>query len=189
MKARVSVEGGNLVLDRGGAKAVLEEQSRTRYLVHGGGADGLELTFEADEAGAVEQIDVDTETYQPYVEDTRPVDEKASLLGRWSGSYVHPHGYFKMNLDVEKNRASVSDMSGNMVPLLSVKAERGRLEGEATFKALPGYVGWGASEFQVRLALAAMGGGLEGRMDFKSDTGDSAVPLTLKRGKQASTPL
>ena len=183
MRAKVSVEEGNLILDRGGAKAVLEEQSKTRYLVHGGGSDGMELTFEMDEAGAVKQIDVDTETDQPYVEDTRPVDEKASLLGRWSGSYVHPHGYFKMILDVDKNRASVSDMLGKMVPLTSVKAERGRLEGEATFKALPGYMGWGASEFQVRLALAAKGGGLEGRMDFKSDTGDSAVPLTLKREK------
>jgi len=183
MRANVSVQEGNLVLERGGAKAVLEEQSRTRYMVHGGGADGLELTFEVDESGAMKQIDVDTETYQPYVEDTQPVDEKASLLGRWVGSYVHPHGYFKMALNVERDRASVSDMLGNMVPLHSVKAEKGRLEGEATFKALPGYVGWGASEFQVRLALAARGRGLEGRMDFKSDTGDSAVPLTLKREK------
>jgi CubicO group peptidase (beta-lactamase class C family) len=183
MRVKVSVEDGNLVLERGGAKAVLEEQGRTRYLVHGGGADGLELTFELDESGAVKQMCVDTETYQPYVEDTRPINEKASLQGRWVGSYVHPHGYFEMTLDVERDGASVSDMSGNMVPLTSVKAEEGRLEGEATFKALPGYVGWGASEFQVKLSLAAKGGKLEGRMDFKSETGDSAVPLTLQRGK------
>jgi len=42
-------------------------------------------------------------------------------------------------------------------------------------------VGWGASEFQVKLTLAAKGGKLEGRMDFKSDTGDTAVPLVLRR--------
>ena len=180
VKAKVSVEEGNMVLERGGAKAVLEELSRTRYLVHGGGADGLELTFELDESGTVKQIDVDVETYQPYVEDTRPVDEEASLLGRWVGSYVHPHGYFTVVLEVEDGGAMVTDMSGERVPLTSVKADRGRLEGEATFKALPGYVGWGASMFQVRLTLAAKGGGLEGRIHFKSDTGDTAVPLILR---------
>ncbi|TRO54132.1 serine hydrolase [Candidatus Bathyarchaeota archaeon] len=179
--AKVRVEGGNLILERGGAEATLEELSKTVYLVHGGGSDGLEFTFEVDETGAVKQLDVDTETYRPYGEDARPIDEKASLLGTWTGNYVHPHGYFKMSLVVEESGASVSDMSGSMVPLKSLRAGGGRLEGETTFKALPGYVGWGASEFQVKLTLAVKTGELEGRMDFKSATGDSAVPLTLKR--------
>lgn len=181
LRARVSVEEGNLILERGGAKVTLEEMSKTRYLVHGRGSDGMELTFEVDETGAVKQLDIDTETYQPYVEDTRPVDEKASLLGTWSGSYVHPHGYFKMTLAVDESGGNVSDMSGRSVPLTSMIAGNGRLEGEATFKALPGYVGWGASEFQVKLTLAVKSGKLEGRMDLKSDTGDSAVPLSLER--------
>jgi hypothetical protein len=62
-----------------------------------------------------------------------------------------------------------------------MRAGNGRLEGEATFKALLGYVGWGASEFQIKLTLAVKNGKLEGRMDLKSDIGDSVVPLSLER--------
>jgi len=48
-------------------------------------------------------------------------------------------------------------------------------------KIPPEYVGWGAEEFEAKLDLAAIEGGLEGRISFKSDIGESTVPLILSR--------
>jgi len=180
--AHIKIENGNLILERGTEKAYLERLDETRYLVHGGASDGMELTFEFDQNGAAKQFDLETEVFPKFVEDTRPIEESADLIGMWHGNFVHSYGYFTMDLRIEgKERASTTDMVGNIVYLSDFKADRGRVTGVFTSKVPPEYVGWGAEEFEAKLHLAAIGGKLEGRIAFKSDIGESTVPLILSR--------
>jgi len=178
----IKIENGNLVLERGSEKAYLERLDEERYLVHGGGSDGMELTFEFDEKGFSKQIDLETETFQRFIEDRRPIDEGAVLTGIWHGNYVHPYGYFKMELRIDSDtRASATDMAGEFKTLSNFEAKNGRVTGGFRFKNIPGYVGWGADEMEANLDLVAIEGRLEGRMTIKSDIGESTVPLILSK--------
>jgi len=182
--AHIKIENGNLILERGTEKAYLERLDETRYLVHGGASDGMELTFEFDQNGVAKQFDLETEIFPKFVEDTRPIEESADLIGMWHGNFVHSYGYFTMDLRIEgKECASTTDMVGNVVYLRDFKADRGRVIGVFTSKIPPEYVGWGAEEFEAKLHLAAIGGKLEGRIAFKSDIGESTVPLILSRNQ------
>lgn len=183
-KGQVKLEGNVLVLERGPEKSYLEKLDETRYLVHGGGSDGKELTFELDEKDIAKQFDLETEVFRRYSEDKRPVDRSADLTGTWHGDYVHPHGYFTMDMRVEsQTNAAVADMDGKTVPIKGFKADQGKVTGTTTFKVLPNYVGWGANEFQVTLDLAAIEGRLEGYVNFKSKIGESKVQLILTKVK------
>ena len=178
----IIVEGGNLILERGREKAYLEKLDEARYLVHEGGSDGMELTFEFGEGDVAKQFDLETETFPRYVEDKRPIDETEDLIGTWRGSYVHSYGYSTMNLKIEsRTHASVTDMQGNEVPVGDFEAHRGRVTGMMRFKVSPEYVGWGAEEFQITLNLSAIEGKLEGNMNLKSEIGESVVPLVLSK--------
>ena len=178
----VKAEKGSLILERGREKAHLEKLDESRYLVHGGGSDGMELTFEFDKKGAATRFDLETETFPRFVEDKRPIDKEERMIGTWRGDYVHSYGYFTMNLKIDSQiHASATDMQGNVISVSSFKAHRGRLTGEMRFKVPPEYAGWGADEFQATLDLAAIEGRLEGKMHLKSEIGESVVPLTLSR--------
>lgn len=178
----IKVEEGVLVLERGAEKAYLEQLDESRFLVHGGPSDGMELTFELDRNGVAKQFDLETEVYPRFVEDRRPIDEGADLTGMWQGNFVHPYGYFTIDLRIEgKELASTTDMTGNIVHLRDFKADRGRVTGVFTSKVPPEYVGWGAETFEAKLDLAAIGGKLEGRITFKSHIGESTLPLILSR--------
>jgi len=180
--AHIKIENGNLTLERGTEKAYIERLDEPRYLVHGGASDGMELTFELDQNGVAKQFDLETEVFPRFIEDRRPIEEGADLIGMWHGRFVHSYGYFTMDLRIEgKERASTTDMVGNVVYLCDFKADRGRVTGVFASKIPPEYVGWGAEEFEARLHLAAIGGKLEGRVAFKSDIGESTVPLILSR--------
>jgi len=179
---KILIEDGNLVLERGAEKAYLEELDKERYLVHGGASDGMELTFEFDEEGAPKQIDLETETFQRFFEDKPLIDEDAILTGVWHGNYVHPYGYFKMELRVDsETQASAMDMNGTFRTLSNFKAKNGRVVGVFRFKNIPGYVGWGASDMKAELDLVAIEGRLEGRMTIKSDISETTVPLKLSK--------
>lgn len=181
-RVQVDVDDGNLILQRDSEKAYLEELDDTRYLVHGGVIDGMELTFEFDERDMVKQLDLETETYTPLLEDKRKIEEDTELTGTWHGNYVHPHGYFTMDLTIyDKERASATDMGGNSIPLTDFKAHLGRVTGSFRFKILQGYTGWGADEFEAKINLAAIEGGLKGHMELKSEISKSIVPLTLTK--------
>jgi len=188
MKVEIKIEEGNLVLQRGVEKAYLERIDKMRYLVHGGSSDGMELTFEFDGDGSVKQFDLETETFKPFVEKKLVIDEKTDLIGTWHGNYVHPYGYFTMELKIEDEmRATVTDWNGVTKPLTNFKAHRGRVSGSFSFKNLPGYIGWGISEFEANLDLVAVAGKLEGLMTLKSDTGEeSAVHLILSKNQYHS---
>jgi len=180
--AHIKIENGNLILERGTEKAYLERLDETRYLVRGGASDGMELTFELDQKGVAKQFDLEAEIFPKFVEDKRPIEETADPIGMWHGNFVHSYGYFTMDLRIEgKERASTTDMVGNIVYLSDFKADRGRVTGVFTSKIPPEYVGWGAEEFEAKLHLAAIEGKLEGRIAFKSDIGESTVPLILSR--------
>jgi CubicO group peptidase (beta-lactamase class C family) len=181
-RAQVKLKENFPVLERGSAEAYLEKLDETRYLVHGGASDGKEFTFEFDGKGIAKQFDLETETYTRYSEDKRPIDEDADLTGVWRAEYVHPHGYFTMKLRIEsQTSALVTDMDGNMVQVMDFKADRGKVGGNAKFKVLPEYAGWGADELQVTLSLAAIQGKLEGYMNLRSRIGESKVPLILTK--------
>ena len=183
-KVQIKVEEDIAVLERGSEKSFLERLDEARYLVHGGGSDGKELTFELDEKGIAKQFDLETEVFRHYSEDKRPVDRSADLTGTWHGDYVHPHGYFTTDLRIEsQTNAAVADMNGKMVPIKGFKADQGKVTGTTTFKVLPNYVGWGANEFQVTLDLAAIEDRLEGYVNFKSKIGESKVQLILTKVK------
>jgi CubicO group peptidase (beta-lactamase class C family) len=181
-KAEIKLEENALVIERGSEKACLERLDKARYLVHGGGSDELELTFEFDSRGTVRQFDLDTEVFQRYVEDKRLVDTKADLRGVWRGEYVHPYGYFTMDLII-KDPVSVSatDMLGNVVQISDFKSDQGRISGTTKFKIPPDYVGWGAEEFDVTLNLACIERKLDGYMSLKSRIGESKARLILAR--------
>ena len=181
-RVQVDVDDGNLILQRDSDKAYLEEIDEIRYLVHGGAVDGMELTFEFDERGMVKQIDLETEAYTRFIEDERAIEEDADLTGTWHGKYVHPHGYFTMDLTIyNKDRASATDMGGNTVPIIDFKAHLGRVKGSFRFKILPGYTGWGADEFETKINLSAIKGRLEGHMELESEISKSNVPLVLTK--------
>ena len=178
----VKIGDGNLILQRGSEREYLERLSKTKYLVHGGGSDGMELTFEFDEKGLARQFDLETESFPRYVKDKRPIDESADLTGTWRGEYVHSYGYFTMNLRIEDQvSASTEDMVGNKVHISDFKADRGKVTGIFRSKIPAEYVGWGAEEFEAKLELAAIEGKLEGRVTLKSEIGESIVPLTLSK--------
>ena len=178
----VTLDEGNLILKRDSEKAYLEEIDETRYLVHEGLIDGMELTFEFDEEGKVKQLDLETEAYDLVLDDDQKVDEDAELTGTWRGNYVHPHGYFTMDLIIyDKAVASATDMRGNSMPLKDFKASLGRVTGSFRFKILPGYTGWGADEFEAKINLAAVEGRLKGSMELESEISKSIVSLTLTK--------
>jgi hypothetical protein len=119
-----------------------------------------------------------------YPEDKRPIDEEANLAGIWRGEYVHPHGYFTTELRIEsQTSASITDMYGNIVRVMDFRVDRGKVGGNAKFKVLPDYVGWGADEFQVTLSLAAIEGRLDGYMGLRSKIGESKVRLVLAKAR------
>lgn len=176
----VIVDEGNLFLQRESEKFYLEEIDETRYLVHGGKSDGVELTFEFDEEGKVKQIDLETESYALVLEDDQKVDVDAELTGTWHGNYVHPHGYFTMDLIIhDEATASATDMGGKTITLKEFKANLGRVTGGFKFKILPGYSGWGADEFEAKINLSAREGRLKGSMELESEISKSIVPLDL----------
>jgi len=178
----VIIDEGNLVLQRDSEKAYLEEIDKTRYLTHGDLVDGMELTFEFDEKGKVKQLDLETEVYALVLEDDEKIDEDAVLTGTWHGNYVHPHGYFTMDLIIyDKAVASATDMGGNSIHLKDFKAHLGRVTGSFRFKILPGYTGWGADEFEAKINLAAVDGRLKGSMELESEISKSIVSLTLTK--------
>lgn len=178
----IKIENGNLILERGAEKAYLERLDENRYLVHAGASDGMELTFEFDQKNMAKQFDLETEVFPRLVEGKRPIDESTDLIGNWHGNFVHSYGYFTIDLRIEgKERASTTDMVGNIEYLSDFKADRGRVTGVFRSKIPPEYVGWGAEEFEAKLDLAAIEGRLEGRISFKSDIGESTVPLILSR--------
>lgn len=178
----VKIENGNLILERPTEKAYLERLDKTRYLVHGGACDGMELTFELDQNGVAKQLDLETEVFLRFVEDRRPIEENADLIGMWHGTYVPSYGYFTMDLRIDsKERASTTDMVGDVVCFSDFKADLGRVRGVFRSKIPPEYIGWGAAEFEAKLDLASIGGKLEGRIVLKSDIGESSVPLILSK--------
>lgn len=182
-KVSVKIDEGLLVLEMGQEKAYLEPLGEDRFQVHGGKGDGLELTFEFDDLGGAKQFDLEAEVYTRYVEVERPVDEEVNLMGIWRGEYVHPYGYFTMELSIESpERATATGMTGERVPISEFRASRGRVTGRFRFKVPHGYVGWGVEEFEASLCLAALGGRLEGVMTLKSDLGESTTPMSLTRG-------
>jgi len=181
-EAEISIDEGNLVLRRGEEKSYLEDCGNVGYTLHGGGSDGMELTFELDGEGFTKQFDLEAQVFRRFHRDTRSINECATLEGAWRGIYVHPYGQFKMELDIRSSTvASVTAPTGKKVSLSNFKAEHGRVTGNFRFKNLPGYTGWGAEEIEVELRLAAMENRLEGRMTFKSEIGESIVPLALSR--------
>lgn len=188
-EAEISIDEGNLVLNRGEEKSYIEDCGSERYSLHGGGSDGMELTFEFDETGIARQFDLEAQVFHRFQRDTRSVNEFAELEGVWQGTYVHPYGQFKTELEVKSgNAASVTTMTGNKVPLSNFKAEHGRVTGSFRFNTPPRYIGWGAAEMEAELKLAVIEDMLEGRMAVKSDIGSSIVQLTLSRTGNSSTP-
>ncbi len=179
---RVRIEGGYLMLEMGASKLYLEPIDEARFIVHGGRSDGMELTFEFDEAGLAKQFDLETEVYRRYVEDKRAIDEGADLIGVWRGVYVIPYGYFNFTMAIEGEcEATVSGLNGERIQATEFKAGRGRVNGKARFKVPHGYVGWGTEYYDVEFNLAAIGGGLEGIMTLKSAMGEVKVPLSLSK--------
>jgi len=183
-KYLIKVENGYLILEGPEGRLYLEKQDESRYLVHGTQYEGYELTLEFDEKGDVKQFDVENQAIHRYVEEPLTVNEKASLIGSWRGEYVHPYGFFSLDLDIESiTYGTATDMEGRKLPLLDFKAEKGRVTGTYKFAPPRDYAGWGAGEFQVRLELAAVDNELKGQMTFWSRRAASrlATPLTLKR--------
>ena len=181
-RTEIKLEENALVIERGPEKAYLERLDKARYLVHGGGSDGLELTFEFDSKGTVRQFDLDTEVFQRYAEDKRLVDTKADLRGVWRGNYVHPYGYFSMDLTIkDPNNASATDILGNVAQIADFRSDHGRISGTTKFKIPQDYVGRGAEEFDVTLNLACIERKLEGYMSLKSRIGESKARLILTR--------
>lgn len=180
----VRVKDGYLVLEGGEGAVFLERVSESRYVVHGAHHEGYELTFEFDENGEAKQFDLENQAVSRYAAESMVADEKAVMVGSWSGEYVHPYGFFTIGLDIKSTtEASASDMDGNKVPLRDFKAEKGRVTGIYEFLPPRDYQGWGAGKYQVKLVLAAVGGQLKGTMSFssKKESGRLAVSLTLKR--------
>jgi len=180
----VRVKNGYLVLEDGGGAVFLERVSESRYVVHGAHHEGYELTFEFDQNGEAKLFDLENQAVSRYAEESVVADEKAVLVGSWSGEYVHPYGFFNLSLDIRSTiEASASDMDGNKVPLRDFKAEKGRVTGTYEFLPSRDYQGWRAGKYQVKLDLAAVDGQLKGSMSFssKKESGRLAVSLTLKR--------
>lgn len=181
-KAQIAIKEGNLVLEEEENRYYLEELGKTRYLIHGGYNDGLELTFELDKKGITKQFDLETEVFPRRVEDTRPVEENADLRGRWHGNYVTSYGYFTMDLEIESpSNAHVTDFMNIVRTFSNFRAERGVVSGNFAFKNLPEYVGWGAKEFKAELELKALEEKLEGQLKLTSEIGETVIPIVLSK--------
>jgi len=180
----VKVENGYLILEGMEGEVLLEKVDESRYLVHGTHFEGYELTFEFDEKGNAKQFDVENQVVPRYVEEPLTIDEKANLIGSWRGEYVHPYGFFSLDLDIESvTRGTATDMEGRRLPLTEFKAEKGKVTGTYRFAPPRDYTGWGAGEFQVKIELVGVDNELKGLMTFASKRAASrlATPLTLKR--------
>jgi len=189
-EAEISIDEENLVLRKEKEKSYLEDYGNERYILHGGGSDGMELTFEFDGEGFAKQFDLEAQMFLRFHKDTRSINKFAKLEGVWQGIYVHPYGQFKMELEIRSGTvASVTNMTGNRVSISNFKAEQGHATGNFRFKNLPRYIGWGAKEMEAELKLAVIEDVLEGRMTFKSDIGKSIVPLALSRTRNTPQTL
>ena len=182
-KYSVKVENGYLVLEGMGDKVFLERVDESRYLVHGTHYEGYKFTFEFDEEGTAKQFDVENQAVPRYVEEPLTINEMADLIGSWRGEYVHPYGFFSLDLDIESvTRGTATDMDGRKLPLGEFKAEKGRVTGTYRFAPPKDYAGWGAGELQAKLELVAVGNELKGQISFWSKRAASrlSTSLTLK---------
>ena len=183
-KYSVKVENGYLVLEGMGDKVFLERVDESRYLVHGTHYEGYELTFEFDEKGTAKQFDVENQVVPRYVEEPLTINEKADLIGSWRGEYVHPYGFFNLDLNIESTtHGTATDMDGRKLPLDEFKAEQGKVTGTYRFAPPRDYAGWGAGELQAKLELVAVGSELKGQISFWSKRAASrlSTSLTLRK--------
>jgi len=183
-KYSVKVENGYLILEGMGDKVFLERVDESRYLVHGTHYEGYELTFEFDEKGNAKQFNIENQAIPRYVEEPLAIDEKADLIGSWRGEYVHPYGFFNLDLDIESTTHGIAtDMEGRKLPLTEFKAEKGKVSGTYRFAPPRDYAGWGAGEIQAKLELAAVGNELKGQISFWSKRAASrlSTSLTLRK--------
>lgn len=178
----VHPRGCLMSMTRGGVMYTLEKLDGITYMVHGGGIDGIELTFELDEKGYAKQIDLDTQAYPRCKEEKHTVDRDAELVGVWQGEYLHHQGFFDMRLRIESpTKATAMDMQGRQVPVNGFTAGNGKVTGRYGFDNLPRYVGWGGARFDVELDLEAVDGKLMGLMVFDSAVGSAKVKLVLSK--------
>ena len=183
-QATVTVENGYLILRGMDAELYLEKVGKMKYRVHGTHYDGYELTFEGDEKGNIHRLDIENQVIPRHVEEPLTINETADLTGSWRGEYVHPYGFFSLDLNIEgTTQATATDMEGTKQHLTDFKAEKGRITG--TYRLAPprDYAGWGAGELSVNLELAAVDDELRGRMMFSSRGGVSklTISVVLKR--------
>jgi len=183
-KYSVKVESGYLILEGMGDKVFLERVDESRYLVHGTHYEGYELTFEFDEKGNARQFNIENQAIPRYAEEPLAIDEKADLIGSWRGEYVHPYGFFNLDLNIESTtHGTTTDMEGRKLPLTEFKAEKGKVSGAYRFAPPRDYAGWGAGELQAKLELVAVGNELKGEISFWSKRAASrlSTSLTLRK--------
>ncbi len=184
-KVEVKLENGYLMVDMMGGRAFLEEVEEGRYIVHGTRYDGYELTFELDEEGRAKQLDLENMVFRRLEEEKPTVKTDVDLRGLWRGEYVHPYGFYIIELEVEDvSKGSATDMVGKRHPLEGFSAERGEVKGRYSFEPPEEYALWGAGQFTVDLDLyAADEERMRGRMTFtpKRTVGRYTTKVELRR--------
>ncbi len=115
---QIKVEEGNLVMGEGGSMAFLQNIEGSRYMVHCGPNDGLELTFEYDEKGRIKQFDLGPSVIPRY------------LTGSWKVIHTTNPLLFDFVLDIESDKqATAINTDGGKMPTTSFEVEGQRITG------------------------------------------------------------
>ena len=182
IEAELRVHEGALVLEVDDTKSCLEQVDRARFHAHDGYFGGFELTFEVGEDGKAPQFSGGVYPYSfrryadaiPAAE--RVIDERANLVGRWSGTVSSPLGPVPVSLEVgDAASARATVLSAHDAPVEALSAERGRVSGEFDV-ALPNL-----GDFRVFLRLHAAGGKLRGKVYARGAFGEVPMPTELAR--------
>jgi hypothetical protein len=90
-------------------------------------------------------------------------------------NWLHP---FILNLHIyNRKQATITDMVGNVIPLINFKADLGKVTGNFSCKILPEYIDWiNANEIDVKLTLSAINNKLQGYLIERW-----ATPVTFYR--------
>jgi len=174
----VRVHNGYLML----GDLYLETVDESRYIVHGLRNDGYELTFEYDENGRANQLDLGNSFFARYVEEEPEIDTETDLTGAWVGKFHNSYGFHTLRLEIEgSEKASVTDEKGKVIELVGFTAESGVVKGSWMFEIPPEYARWGLlKEVEVNFELKAIDGQLKGLL--RSPGG--AIPITFERDQR-----